>query len=121
MPVSHKKKVNLEVEELAAGADAKQAVLGSLKALYPWMSPYHSRPIRDYAFRLFEAPASRSVPEIRFRAFTKLLDIIRKAATRNGLSTDAASEICRDFERRRVMQTGPHLFLFMIRMNIWRD
>lgn len=99
------------MEELAAGADAKQAVLGSLTALYPWMSQYHSRPIRDYAFRLFEAPASRSEPEIRLRAFTKLLDIIRKAATRNGLSTDAASEICRDFERRRVMQTGPHLFL----------
>ena len=113
MPVSRKKKVNREVEELAAGADAKQAVLGSLEALYPWMSPYHSRPIRDYAFRLFEAPASRSVPEIRFRAFTKLLDIIRKAATRNGLSTDTASEICRDFERRRVLQTGPHLFLLM--------
>ncbi|MCA0046254.1 hypothetical protein LB577_04700 [Mesorhizobium sp. B283B1A] len=99
------------MEELTAGADAKQAVLGSLTALYPWMSPYHSRPIRDYAFRLFEAPASRSEPEIRLRAFTKLLDFIRKAATRNGLSTDAASKICRDFERRRVMQTGPHLFL----------
>ncbi|QKC85447.1 hypothetical protein EB232_31310 [Mesorhizobium sp. NZP2077] len=53
------------------------------------------------------------MPEIRFRAFTKLLDIIRKAATRNGLSTDAASEICRDFERRRVLQTGPHLLLLM--------
>ncbi|MCZ8546385.1 hypothetical protein OOJ09_19525 [Mesorhizobium qingshengii] len=113
MPVSHKKKVNREVEELAAGADAKQAVLGSLTALYPWMRPYHSRPIRDYAFRLFTAPASGSMPEIRLRAFTKLLAIIRKAATRNGLSADTASEICRDFERRRVMQTGPHLFLLM--------
>lgn len=113
MSFSRKKKVNREVEELTAGADAKQAVLGSLTALYPWMSRYHSRSIRDYAFRLFEAPASRSVPEIRFRAFTKLLDIIRKAATRNGLSTDTASEICRDFERRRVLQTGPHLLLLM--------
>ncbi|WP_167365303.1 hypothetical protein [Mesorhizobium qingshengii] len=101
------------MEELTAGADAKQAVLGSLRALYPWMSPYHSRPIRDYAFRLFEAPASRPMPEIRFRAFTKLLDLIRKAATRNGLSADAASEICRDFQRRRVLQTGPHLLLLM--------
>ncbi len=101
------------MEELTAGADAKRAILGSLEALYPWMKPYHSRPIRDYAFRLFEAPASRSVPEIRLRAFTKLLDIIRKAATRNGLSPDTASEICRDFERRRVLQTGPHLLLLM--------
>ncbi|MER9732970.1 hypothetical protein [Mesorhizobium sp. M0217] len=102
-----------EVEELTAGVDAKQAVLGSLTALYPWMSPYHSRPIRDYAFRLFTAPASVPMPEIRLRAFTKLLDIIRKAATRNGLSADTALEICRDFQRRRVLQTGPHLFLLL--------
>ncbi|WJI52124.1 hypothetical protein NLY44_05375 [Mesorhizobium sp. C089B] len=113
MSFRRKKKVNREVEELTAGVDAKQAVLGSLTALYPWMSPYHSRPIRDYAFRLFTAPASVPMPEIRLRAFTKLLDIIRKAATRNGLSADTASEICRDFERRRVLQTGPHLFLLM--------
>ncbi|ESX87099.1 hypothetical protein X755_29375 [Mesorhizobium sp. LNJC405B00] len=77
------------------------------------MSPYHSRPIRDYAFRLFTAPASVPMPEIRLRAFTKLLDIIRKAATRNGLSADTALEICRDFQRRRVLQTGPHLFLLL--------
>lgn len=101
------------MEDLTAGTDAKQEVLGSLTALYPWMSSYYSRPIRDYAFRLFEAPASRSMPKIRFRALTKLLDIIRKAATRNGLSTDTASEICRDFESRRVLQTGPHLLLLM--------
>ncbi|RAZ88883.1 hypothetical protein DPM33_20840 [Mesorhizobium hawassense] len=106
--------MNREVEELTVGADdAKQAVLGSLTALYPWMSQYHSRPIRDYAFRLFDAPTSWSMPEVRFRALTKLLDIIRKAATRNGLSTDTASEICRDFERCRVLQTGPHLLLLM--------
>ncbi|UCI05202.1 hypothetical protein [Mesorhizobium sp. B1-1-8] len=88
-----------------------QIVLGSLAALYPWMEPFYSRPVRDYAFRLFEAPALRSVPEIRHRALTKLLDIIRKAAKRNGLSADTAGKICRDLEKRRVLQTGPHLLL----------
>lgn len=99
------------MEELATGADAKQAILGSLEALYPWMRSYHHRPLREYASRLFEAPASRPVADIRHRAFKKLLEIIRRAASRSGLSTDTTSKICSDFEQRRVLQTGPHLLL----------
>ncbi|MEO5757842.1 MAG: hypothetical protein ABIQ51_13410 [Mesorhizobium sp.] len=53
------------------------------------------------------------MPEIRHQAFTKLLGIIRKAAKRNGLSNEALAEICRDFEKRRVLQTGPHLLLLL--------
>ncbi|RUU92633.1 hypothetical protein EOB59_06525 [Mesorhizobium sp. M7A.F.Ca.MR.176.00.0.0] len=111
MSFRRKKRVKREVEELTAGADAKQAVLESLAALYPWMRSYHPRPIRDYAFRLFEAPASKTVPEIRRHALTKLLDAIKNAGERNGLPINAVSQICREFEKRRVMQTGPHLFL----------
>ncbi|RWE31581.1 hypothetical protein [Mesorhizobium sp.] len=101
------------MDELGADAGGKQAILGSLAALHPWTRPFQSRPVRDYAFRLFETPAPGPVPEIRLRAFTKLLAFMRKAARRNGLSIDAAAEICRDFEKRRVLQTGPHLFLLM--------
>ncbi len=113
MSFNWKRRVNREVEQLAAGADAKQAVLGSLAALYPWMKPFHNRPLREYAFRLFETPAPRPMPEIRLQAFTKLLDLIRKVATRNGLSTEAIAKVCRDFENYRVLQTGPHLLLLI--------
>lgn len=113
MSFNWKRRVNREVEQLAAGADEKQAVLGSLAALYPWMKPFYSRPLREYAFRLFETPAPRPMPEIRLQAFTKLLDLIRKAATRNGLSTEAVTKVCSDFEKHRVLQTGPHLLLLI--------
>lgn len=101
------------MEELATAADTKQAVLKSFTALYPWMGPYFTRPIRDYAFRVFETPASGPMPEVRRRAFAKLLDTVRKAARRNGLSDDATAKICTDFEKRRVLQTGPHLLLLI--------
>ncbi|WP_146605979.1 hypothetical protein [Mesorhizobium kowhaii] len=101
------------MDELTADADAKQAVLGSLATLYPWMRPYYSRPVRDYASRLFEAPLQKAEPEIRRRALTKLLDTIRNAGKRNGLPIKAVSQICSDFEKRRVLQTGPHLFLLL--------
>lgn len=103
--------MNCEVDELAAETGTKQAVLGSLATLYPWTLSYYSRPIRDYAFRLFEAPALKAEPEIRRRALSKLLEAIRKAGTRSGLSADKVGQICREFEQRRVLQTGPHLFL----------
>ncbi|TPI10339.1 hypothetical protein FJW06_23650 [Mesorhizobium sp. B4-1-3] len=92
---------------------AKWAVLEALEALYPWMKPLRSRPVRDYAFRLFEPPASGSIPEVRRQALDKLLGVIGKAAGRSGLSADAAAEIRRDMERRRVLQTGPHLLLLV--------
>ena len=94
-------------------ADAKQAVLGSLATLYPWMQPYYSRPVRDYATRLFESPLQKAEPEIRRRALTKLLKTIRNAGKRNGLPVKAVSKICSELEERRVLQTGPHLFLLL--------
>ncbi|WP_214476775.1 hypothetical protein [Mesorhizobium sp. dw_380] len=105
--------MNREVDELATDADTKQAVLESLAALYPWTRSFHCHPVRDYASRLFEAPAQKAEPEIRSRALAKLLDTIRNAGTRNGLPINAVSQICRDLEQRRVLQTGPHLFLLM--------
>lgn len=101
------------MEELAAEADAKQAVLGSLATLYPWMRRYYSRPVRDYASRLFEAPIQKAEPDIRRRSLAKLLDTIRNAGERNGLPIEAVSKICAEFEKRRVLQTGPHLFLLL--------
>ncbi|MDG4875232.1 hypothetical protein P9273_08995 [Mesorhizobium sp. WSM4935] len=101
------------MDELAADIDAKSAVLEALEALYPWMRPFRSRPVRDYASRLFEAPALGSIPEVRSQALDKLLSIIRKAATRWGLSARTAAEMCRDLHRRRVLQTGPHLLLLV--------
>jgi len=99
------------VDELAGDADAKQAVLESLATLYPWMRPYYSCSVRDYAFRLFEAPIQKAEPDIRCRSLAKLLDTIRNAGERNGLPSEAVSLICAEFEKRRVLQTGPHLFL----------
>ncbi|CDX21575.1 conserved hypothetical protein [Mesorhizobium sp. ORS 3324] len=101
------------MDELATDVDAKQAILGSLAVLYPWTKPFQSRPVREYAFRIFKAPAPGPAPEIRLRSFAKLLAVITKAARRNGLSTDTAAQICRDFEKHRVLQTGPHLFLLI--------
>lgn len=101
------------MDELAGDADAKQAVLGSLATLYPWMRPYYSRPVRDYASRLFEAPLRKAEHEIRRRALAKLLDTIRNAGKRNGLPDKAVSQICWELEQRRVLQTGPHLFLLL--------
>jgi hypothetical protein len=105
--------MNREVDELATDTNAKQAVLESLAALYPWTRSYQCRPLRDYASRLFEAPAQKAEPEIRSRALAKLLDTIRNAGTRNGLPINAVSQICTELEQRRVLQTGPHLFLLM--------
>ncbi|WP_192385406.1 hypothetical protein [Mesorhizobium silamurunense] len=96
-----------------ADTDAKGAVLGSLAALYPWMRPYYLKPLRDYASRLFEAPSAKAEPIIRRRALTKLLDAIGKAGKRNGLPLSTVEQICRECEERRVLQTGPHLFLLM--------
>ncbi|PBC09427.1 hypothetical protein [Mesorhizobium sp. WSM3859] len=101
------------MDELTAEIDAKWAVLEALEALYPWMRPFRSRPVRDYASRLFEAPASGSIPAVRRQALDKLLGIIRKAAMRSGLAADTAGKICGDLERRRVLQTGPHLLLLV--------
>lgn len=88
-------------------------MLRSLATLYPWMQRYYSRPIRDYAARLYEAPVSTTMPESRQYALAKLLDAIKNAGKRNGLPIDAVAEICREFEERRVLQTGPHLLLLM--------
>ncbi|MES0172614.1 hypothetical protein [Mesorhizobium sp. M0006] len=101
------------MDELTADADAKQAVLGSLATLYPWMRPYYSRRVRDYASRLFEAPLQNAEPDIRRRSLAKLLDTIRNAGKRNGLTVKAVSQICSELEERRVLQTGPHLFLLL--------
>ncbi|TIT27870.1 MAG: hypothetical protein E5W86_07890, partial [Mesorhizobium sp.] len=101
------------MHELAGAAGAKQAVLRSLATLYPWMQHYYSRPIRDYAARLYEAPVSTAMPESRQYALAKLLDAIKNAGKRNGLPIDAVAEICREFEERRVLQTGPHLLLLI--------
>ncbi|MER9442243.1 hypothetical protein NKI79_12600 [Mesorhizobium sp. M0340] len=105
--------MNREVDELAADADAKQAVLGAFAALYPWMRSHYSRPVRDYASRVFKAPALKSEPEVRSRSLAKLLGTIRNAGERNGLSIEAVAQICGEFEKRRVLQTGPHLFLLL--------
>ncbi|RUV26102.1 MULTISPECIES: hypothetical protein [unclassified Mesorhizobium] len=110
---ANRKWADREVDKVTEEVDAKWAVLETLEALYPWMRPFRSRPVRDYAFRLFEAPAPGLIPEVRSQALEKLLHIIRKAAARWGLSADTASEICRDLERRRVLQTGPHLLLLV--------
>lgn len=101
------------MEKLPADEFGKAAVLEALAALYPWTSHFHSRPVRDYAHRLFQAPAPRSMPEIRLRAFAKLLDILERSARRSGLSTDTAVQLRRDFEKRPVLQTGPHLLLLI--------
>ncbi|RUW54578.1 hypothetical protein EOA32_05065 [Mesorhizobium sp. M1A.F.Ca.ET.072.01.1.1] len=101
------------MDEQTTELEAKRAILEALESLYPWMKPFRSRPVREYASRLFEAPASGLVPAVRRQALDKLLGIIRKAAARWGLSADTASEICRDLERRRVLQTGPHLLLLV--------
>lgn len=101
------------MDERAPGADEKQAVLESLAILYPWIRAFYSRPIRDYAIRLFEAPASETLPEIRRHALTKLLGVIRTAGKRNGLSVEAVTRICQELEARRVLQTGPHLLLLL--------
>ncbi|TPK72037.1 hypothetical protein [Mesorhizobium sp. B2-4-17] len=105
--------MNREVDKLTADADAKQSVLGSLATLYPWMRPYYSRPVRDYASRLFEAPLEKAEPEIRRRALAKLLDAVRSAGKRNGLPVKAISQICLELGEHRVLQTGPHLFLLL--------
>lgn len=109
--VSRKKRANLEVDKLASETDGKAAALESLAALYPWMKPFYTRPLRDYAARLFSPPYSGSVPEFRRQALHKLLAIIHRAAIRNKLPHATAADICRDFEERRVLQTGPHLHL----------
>ena len=101
------------MDELAAAANDKQAILGSLAVLYPWIRAFYSRPIRDYANRLFEAPTSKATSEIRRHALNKLLDVVRAAGKRNGLSIDAVARICRELEGRRVLQTGPHLLLLL--------
>ncbi|RWE16605.1 MAG: hypothetical protein EOS61_05840 [Mesorhizobium sp.] len=101
------------MDELAPSGDAKQEILGSLAMLYPWMRSYYSRPIRDYAFRLFEPPSSKDPPEVRGHAMIKLLDTIRKAGKRNGLRDNAIAQACQELEQRRVLQTGPHLLLLL--------
>lgn len=101
------------MDERASGTDEKQAVLESLAILYPWIRAFYSRPIRDYAIRLFDAPASVALPEIRRHALTKLLGVIRTAGKRNGLSVEAVIRICQELEARRVLQTGPHLLLLL--------
>lgn len=84
-----------------------------MAALYPWMQPFFSRPVRDYAYRLFDPPLSKALPDCRVVAFKKLLGIIRKTAIRSQLPEETVARICRDFEDRRVLQTGPHLHLIL--------
>jgi hypothetical protein len=99
------------MDEAASSGDTKQIVLQSLAFLYPWIRPYYSLPISDYACRLFEIPHTRIKLEIRRCALTKLLDAVKKAGRRSGLPEDVVGQICGELERRRVLQTGPHLLL----------
>lgn len=98
---------------LATGSEKKAAILDTLASLYPWMKPFYPRPLRDYASRLYEPLVRTPLPECRTHALQKLLAVIEKAAIRAGLSVETASEICRDFGERRVLQTGPHLLLLL--------
>ncbi|MQU96644.1 hypothetical protein [Sinorhizobium meliloti] len=101
------------MENQAVDTDTKRVVLESFATLYPWMRSFHTRPVRDYAVRLFDFSGSRSGPEPRLRSFTKLLKAIQRAGRRNGLSSNAVAKICEEFEARPVMQTGPHLLLLI--------
>ncbi|MQW29257.1 hypothetical protein [Sinorhizobium meliloti] len=101
------------MEKQAVDTDTKRVVLESFATLYPWMRSFHTRPVRDYAVRLFDFSGSRSGPEPRLRSFTKLLKAIQRAGRRNGLSSNAVAKICEEFEARPVMQTGPHLLLLI--------
>lgn len=101
------------MDSLATDRERKAAVLETLAGLYPWMKPFYSRPLRDYASRLYAPVDSGALPECRRQALQRLLASLHKAALRAGLSTSAAAEICREFEERRVLQTGPHLLLLL--------
>lgn len=101
------------MEGLAADNEKKAAVLEALAALYPWMVPFYPRPVRHYASRLYAPLASQAIPPCRSHALQKLLALMHKAAKRNGLPDGIATKICRDFQRRRVLQTGPHLLLLL--------
>lgn len=105
------KKAKHKVGNLVSDRDRKAAALASLAALYPWMKPFQVRPVRDYALRLFDPPASRSQLECRIVALHKLLNRIQVAAIGNRLPDQTAKKICKDVEERRVLQTGPHLLL----------
>lgn len=101
------------MEEQAIDCDAKRAVLESFATLYPWMRSFYTRPARDYAFHLFDYSGPRSRSEIRVQSFAKLLNAVKRAGRRSGLSTSAIAKICEEFEARPVMQTGPHLLLLI--------
>ncbi|MER8855369.1 hypothetical protein NKH94_27935 [Mesorhizobium australicum] len=76
------------------------------------MKPYHSRPIRDYAFRLFTAPATDPMPEIRLRVFTKTTRHHQEGSDTKRVIERLRLGNLQEFRRRRVLQTGPHLLLF---------
>jgi hypothetical protein len=101
------------VDSLANDIEKKAAIVRTLAALYPWMKPFYPRPLRDYASRLYAAPATTPSPECRTMALHKLLAAMKKAAIRAGLPAETAADICRDFNERRVLQTGPHLLLLL--------
>jgi hypothetical protein len=93
------------------GAEAKSRVLDALISLYPSLSPYLHRPVRDYATYLYGFERPNPIIEARTQAFEKLLAAIERAACRAGLSREKASSICLEFASRPVLQTGPHLML----------
>ena len=101
------------MDSLANDIEKKAAIVEKLAALYPWMKPFYPRPLRDYASRLYTAPARTTSPECRTMALHKLLAVLKKAAIRAGLPAETAAEVCRDFNERRVLQTGPHLLLLL--------
>ncbi|SDN96128.1 hypothetical protein [Ensifer sp. YR511] len=101
------------MEHQGENGQAKRAVFEALGTLYPWMKEYHQRPLRDYATRIFDYCGPKSPCELRARSFAKVLNVLRRAGERNGMSVESVSKICSDFKARPVLQTGPHLLLLI--------
>jgi hypothetical protein len=90
---------------------AADEVSATMSTLMPFLGPYWSRPLRDYAAAVYDCSAFTSKQPDRVFAMERLRETIRRAALRAGYGSLQADAAARQMLQAPVLQTGPHCLL----------
>lgn len=91
---------------------ALEDVRAALSFLMPDLAPFWPRPLKDYAFAVYEA-GSRGRCSVRGDAMSRMQSFLARTAVRAGANKDDAEQASRQMAALPVMQSGPHCHLLI--------
>ncbi|MBO9136739.1 hypothetical protein J5289_27555 (plasmid) [Rhizobium sp. B230/85] len=91
---------------------ALEDVRAALSFLMPDLTPFWARPLKDYAFAVYEA-GSRGRCSVRGDAMSRMQSFLARTAVRAGAHKDDAEQASRQIAALPVMQSGPHCHLLI--------